>query len=154
MVASLLRFVDKDSVRAVQLLKVDLDVLRQAHDAVLREFRRVLVPGGRIIVAVVNPRSVAAARMAQKWFTRAGQPAYWPTRAEMRARVEAAGLRVRRQSPVVRVFGLPFLVGVPGFLPPVVEVVEGRRPAVAKQVGEMAEGVPAAALSRRQRLGR
>jgi ubiquinone/menaquinone biosynthesis C-methylase UbiE len=78
------------------------------HDAVLREFRRVLVPGGRIIVAVVNPRSVAAARMAQNWFARAGQPAYWPTRAEMRARVEAAGLRVRRQSPVLRVFGLSF----------------------------------------------
>jgi ubiquinone/menaquinone biosynthesis C-methylase UbiE len=78
------------------------------HDAVLREFRRVLVPGGRMILAVVNPRGVAAARMAQNLFARAGQPAYWPTRAEMRARVEAAGLRVHRQSPVLRVFGLSF----------------------------------------------
>ncbi|HEY1635393.1 MAG TPA: class I SAM-dependent methyltransferase [Acidimicrobiales bacterium] len=78
------------------------------HDAVLREFRRVLVPGGRIIVAVVNPRSAGAARMAQRWFARAGQPAYWPTRAEMRTRVEGAGLRVRRQRPVLRVFGLSF----------------------------------------------
>jgi ubiquinone/menaquinone biosynthesis C-methylase UbiE len=78
------------------------------HDAALREFRRILVPGGRIVVAVVNPRSATAARMAQNWFARAGQPAYWPTRAEMRARVEAAGFRVRRQSPVLRVFGLSF----------------------------------------------
>jgi ubiquinone/menaquinone biosynthesis C-methylase UbiE len=78
------------------------------HDAVLREFHRVLVPGGRMIVAVVNPRSATAARMAQSWFSRAGQPAHWPTRAEMRARVEAAGLRVRRQKPVLRVFGLSF----------------------------------------------
>jgi ubiquinone/menaquinone biosynthesis C-methylase UbiE len=78
------------------------------HDAALREFRRILVPGGRIIVAVVNPRSATAARMAQSWFARAGQPAYWPTRAEMRARVEAAGFRVRRQRPVLRVFGLSF----------------------------------------------
>jgi ubiquinone/menaquinone biosynthesis C-methylase UbiE len=78
------------------------------HPAVLREFRRVLVPGGRVIVAVVNPRSVTAARLAQKWFARAGQPAHWPTRPEMRASVEAAGLRVGRQSPVLRVFGLSF----------------------------------------------
>jgi ubiquinone/menaquinone biosynthesis C-methylase UbiE len=78
------------------------------HDAVLREFRRVLVPGGRVIVAVVNPRSAAAARLAHNWFSRAGQPAQWPTRAEMRARVEAAGLRVCRQRAVARVFGLSF----------------------------------------------
>lgn len=77
-------------------------------DAALREFFRILVPGGRIIVAVVNPRTAAAARVARSWFSRAGQPAYWPTRLEMRARVEATGLRVCRQSPVLRVFGLSF----------------------------------------------
>jgi ubiquinone/menaquinone biosynthesis C-methylase UbiE len=78
------------------------------HDAVLREFHRVLVPGGRIIVAVVNPRTAAAARVAHDWFSRAGQPAHWPTRAEMRARVEAAGLRVRHQRAVPRVFAVSF----------------------------------------------
>lgn len=76
------------------------------HDAVLGEFRRVLVPGGRTIVAVVNPRSTAAARVAHTWFARAGQPAYWPTRAEMRSRMEAAGFRVVRQRPVPRLFGV------------------------------------------------
>jgi len=47
-------------------------------------------------------------RAAGEWFARAGQPAYWPTRSEMRARVEAAGFSVRRQRPVVRLFGVSF----------------------------------------------
>lgn len=76
------------------------------HDAALHEFRRVLAPGGRMIVAFVNPRSPAAARAAREWSSRAGQPVYWPTREQMRDRVEAAGLRVRRQSRVIRVFGM------------------------------------------------
>jgi ubiquinone/menaquinone biosynthesis C-methylase UbiE len=76
------------------------------HDAALREFHRVLVPGGRMIVAFVNPRTRAAGRAVRALSSRAGQPAYWPTQGEMRDRVEAAGLRVRRQSRVVRVFGM------------------------------------------------
>ena len=78
------------------------------HDVALREFHRALVPGGRMLVAFVNPSSQGPARAARTWSSMAGQSAYWPTRREMRARVEAAGFRVCTQRRVIRIFGVAF----------------------------------------------
>jgi ubiquinone/menaquinone biosynthesis C-methylase UbiE len=82
------------------------------QDAALREFRRVLVPGGRLLLGLVNPRSRLLSRLAYAGSRLAGQPFYWPTRAEMRRRIEAAGFAVERQESILR---------LPGFLaiPPV-----------------------------------
>jgi ubiquinone/menaquinone biosynthesis C-methylase UbiE len=76
------------------------------HDAALHEFLRVLVPGGRLLVALVNVRAGATSRVAAASSQVLGTPAYWPTRDEMRQRVEAAGFEVRSQRRVVRIAGL------------------------------------------------
>jgi ubiquinone/menaquinone biosynthesis C-methylase UbiE len=85
----------------------------------LAEFFRVLAPGGRLLVALVNtPNDVV--RTAFRIGSRAiGQPFDWPTRAEMRELFEHAGFRVEAQR---RVYRIP--AGV--LLPPVMTV--GVRP--------------------------
>jgi ubiquinone/menaquinone biosynthesis C-methylase UbiE len=88
-------------------------------DAALAEFFRVLAPGGRAYIALVNPPLEGlsrATRLASRWV---GEPFEWPTRRRMRARVEAAGFRVEAQR---RVFRVP--AGL--LLPPVLTV--GVRP--------------------------
>jgi ubiquinone/menaquinone biosynthesis C-methylase UbiE len=81
----------------------------------LGEFFRVLVPGGRALVAIVNTPNEAT-RTAFRMVSRiAGQPFDWPTRAEMRALFEGAGFRVEAQR---RVFRIP--AGL--MLPPVLTV--------------------------------
>jgi ubiquinone/menaquinone biosynthesis C-methylase UbiE len=85
----------------------------------LDEFFRVLVPGGHLLVAMVNtPNDVvrAAFRIAS---SAVRQPFDWPTRDEMRALFEHAGFRVEAQK---RVFRIP--AGL--LLPPVMTV--GMRP--------------------------
>jgi len=69
----------------------------------LAEFFRVLAPGGRLLVALVNtPNDVV--RTAFRIGSRAiGQPFDWPTRAEMRALFERAGFRVDAQRRVYRI---------------------------------------------------
>ncbi|HEX6422102.1 MAG TPA: class I SAM-dependent methyltransferase [Acidimicrobiales bacterium] len=75
-------------------------------DAALAEFRRVLAPGGRLLVGVVNMRTATMSRAASAIAARLGEPAHWTTRAEMRRRVERAGFRVLRQHRVARIGGV------------------------------------------------
>jgi len=84
----------------------------------LAEFLRVLVPGGRLLVALVNPTDAvrAVARLGSRAI---GQPADWPTRDEMRALFAEAGFEVESQQ---RLYRIP--AGL--LLPPVLTV--GRRP--------------------------
>ena len=81
----------------------------------LAEFYRVLVPGGRLMVALVNtPTDTvrAAFRLGSRVF---GQPFDWPTRREMRDLLARAGFRLESQR---RVFRIP--AGL--LLPPVLTV--------------------------------
>jgi SAM-dependent methyltransferase len=85
--------------------------------AALTEFFRVLVPGGRILVALVNPPFELLGHGTRLLSRLAGEPFDWPTREQMAARVRAAGFRVRAQR---RIFRLP--AGV--IFPPVLTVAE------------------------------
>jgi len=85
--------------------------------AALEELARVLAPRGRVYIALVNPPSALVSRLSARWSRRAGQPLRWPTPREMRAMVEAAGMRVVRQRPVLRLPAGPVL-------PPVLTVAE------------------------------
>ena len=84
------------------------------QDEALRELHRVLRRGGRLLVAMINTRTEMGSAMVNAASAAAGQPAGWPTRDEMRSRVEGAGFRVVRQRRVLRVTGL--------VLPPVLTV--------------------------------
>ncbi len=75
----------------------------------LRECYRVLAPGGRLIVALVNPPAAVVGRVAHTLSQILGQPFYWPTAREMRRGVEAAGFRLQRQQRIVRLPGLLLL---------------------------------------------
>lgn len=78
----------------------------------LHEMRRVLQPGGRLWLALVNTPADAIGQ-AVWWMSRAaGQPFYWPTSERLRALLVDAGFRVEGQQ---RIWRLP--AGV--LLPPV-----------------------------------
>jgi ubiquinone/menaquinone biosynthesis C-methylase UbiE len=73
------------------------------QDAALREFFRVLVPKGRLLVSLVNPPFEAMSRIGRRVSSLVGEPATWPTRRRMRQRVEDAGFSVESQSLILRV---------------------------------------------------
>ena len=79
------------------------------QDAALSEFYRVLVPGGHALFALVNPLTPLVGRIAHAASLLTGQPFYWPSRAEIRDRLRAAGFEVEFQRWIFR---------VPGFLLP------------------------------------
>jgi demethylmenaquinone methyltransferase/2-methoxy-6-polyprenyl-1,4-benzoquinol methylase len=74
------------------------------HQA-LREFRRVLVPGGRLLLALVTPLRLFS-RLAQVGSVLSGQPFYWPTQAETRRKLQKAGFEVETQERIFRFPGL------------------------------------------------
>jgi len=82
------------------------------QDAALREFFRVLAPGGRLLVSLVNPPLEAMSRIGRRLSRLLGEPANWPTRGRMRRRVEDAGFRVETQRLVLRVPGTLLLPSV------------------------------------------
>jgi ubiquinone/menaquinone biosynthesis C-methylase UbiE len=69
--------------------------------AALREFHRLLVPGGQLVVAFVSPRTAAASRALDASGV-LGVGGHWPHRAKMRRLAEEAGFRVERQRQVRR----------------------------------------------------
>jgi hypothetical protein len=71
--------------------------------------RRVLVPGGRLLLALVSPRLPLVGAGVELATRLAGQPLHWPRPARLRAQLEAAGFDVERQRHVFR---------IPGFLLP------------------------------------
>jgi len=87
----------------------------------LAEIRRVLRPGGRLLLALVNPRLAVTGRVMQVASRLVGEPFYWPTSAEMRRTLAAAGFHVERQT---RIFRLP--AGV--LFPPVLTVASAGGP--------------------------
>jgi ubiquinone/menaquinone biosynthesis C-methylase UbiE len=70
--------------------------------AALAEFHRVLAPGGRLVVGLVNPRTSGGSRLMGRLGARFVGAGYWPTQREMRRQVEAAGFEVRHQRRVGR----------------------------------------------------
>lgn len=77
------------------------------QDAALAECFRVLVPGGQLLLAVVNTPATLVSEAMYVGSRLLGEPFYWPTTRELRQRVEAAGFAVNRQRRIFR---------VPGFL--------------------------------------
>ncbi|MGH7895489.1 MAG: class I SAM-dependent methyltransferase, partial [Candidatus Binatia bacterium] len=69
----------------------------------LGEFFRVLAPGGRLLVALVNTPNEVVRTAFRIGSSAIGQPFDWPTRVEMRAMFERAGLRVETQRRVYRI---------------------------------------------------
>ena len=91
--------------------------------AALGELFRVVRPDGRLLLALVNTPTAVLSTAFHLGSRVLGEPFYWPTTAEMRRMVEAAGFRVERQRRVYR---------LPGFLlPPVLTCAV--RPSKAKR---------------------
>jgi ubiquinone/menaquinone biosynthesis C-methylase UbiE len=87
------------------------------QEAALAEFFRVLAPKGRLLVALVNPPAEWLSRATRAGSHLVGEPLWWPTRAQLRAQVEAVGFQVKAQQVVFR---LP----APLILPCVLTVAE------------------------------
>jgi len=81
--------------------------------AALRELFRILTPGGRLLVSLVNPHWESVSQVSELVSGFLGEPMTWPTRQSMRRHLEEAGFRVTDQSLVVR---MPFPLSFPTVL--------------------------------------
>jgi len=89
------------------------------QDAALVEIRRVLRPGGRLLLALVSPPFELIADAFEVGMRIVGQPLAWTTPVRLAAQVSAAGFQVERQRRIFR---------IPGFLlPPVLTVARRTR---------------------------
>jgi ubiquinone/menaquinone biosynthesis C-methylase UbiE len=70
--------------------------------AALAEFFRVLEPGGRLLVSLINPPLELMSQITRAGSRMIGQPLFWPTRSRMRKQTQAAGFRVESQRQVFR----------------------------------------------------
>jgi ubiquinone/menaquinone biosynthesis C-methylase UbiE len=78
------------------------------QDAALTETARVLVPGGRLLAAMVNVRTDAFSKLVTGASRLIGEPWHWPTKRELVGRMDRAGLQVVRQERIARLFGIAF----------------------------------------------
>lgn len=77
--------------------------------AALAECYRVLVPGGRLLLALANPPIAAVSEVAYAGSWLVGQPFYWPTIGKMRRWIEGAGFHVEDQRRILRFSGFLLL---------------------------------------------
>jgi ubiquinone/menaquinone biosynthesis C-methylase UbiE len=77
------------------------------QDAALHDLRRVLRPGGRLLLALVSPPFELVADAVEIGMRIVGQPLWWTTPSRLATQVRTAGFRVERQRRVFR---------IPGFL--------------------------------------
>jgi len=90
------------------------------QEAALAEFHRVLAPGGRALIALVNPRFALLSDATARGSRLLGEPFYWPTTRRFRRALESAGFRTLTQRSVGR---LPGAV----LFPAVLSVAQKRR---------------------------
>lgn len=74
--------------------------------AALAEFNRVLAPGGRVLIGLINPRFELLSDLTAFGSHLLAEPFYWPTAARFRQALSAAGFRTLLQLPIDRLPGV------------------------------------------------